>query len=172
MIKMLACCCFIVGCCGFGGMKVREYGKRYEELTYIRYLLNTMLIELESHRATLGETCLALATKLREPYKDIFLGLYDLLEKERLETPHVYWERQISELSRQLNLKKEETRILREIIHIADATTMIMPLEVVRQSMVEWDKVIAAAEKVRNEKSRVTMCLSITTGLLLCILVI
>ncbi len=172
MMKILACLCLLLGSCGFGCMKVREYRKHCDELNYIRYILNTMLIETENHRGTFGETCLAVASKLKEPYKDFFLGLYNLLEKERMETPHIYWEKKIEELSGHLALTKDEISILRDVIRCADATTLMMPLELLRQSMVEWDKAIISAEKVRMERSKVTLCLSISVGLLLCITII
>ncbi len=172
MIKALACICFIVGSTGFGYIKVLEYAKHYEELVYIKYILGCMLIELENGRGTFGETCLRLSSKLKAPYKDIFNGLYDLLEKEREETPHTYWNQKISELAGSIYLKKAEINILQGIIRCADGTTLAMPLEVIRESITELDKVIRSAEQVRKERSKVTLCLSIMVGLLLCITLI
>lgn len=172
MIKMLACICFLLGSCGFGCIKVLEYKKRCNELIYIRYILNTMLLETENRRGTFGETCLVMSGKIRQPYGEIFQGLYDLLERERTEKPQVYWEKKIKELAGLLLLKKEEIHILEGIIRCADGTTLSMPLEVLRESLSEWDKVIRSAEQVQKERSKVTLCLSITVGLLLCITVI
>ncbi len=172
MIKALACVCFIVGSVGFGYIKVTEYAKHYEELVYIKYILNCMKIEIENGRGTFGETCLALSKKLRTPYRDIFQGLYELLEKKRDEKPYTYWNIKISELVGMVCLKKNEEGILRGIIRCADGTTIATPLEVIKESIVEWDKAIRLAEQVRKERSKVTLCLSITVGLLLCITVI
>ncbi len=172
MIKMLACICFLLGSCGYGCIKVREYRKRCDELIYIRYILNTMLLETENRRGTFGETCLVMSGKLRQPYREIFQGLYDLLERERTETPKVYWENKIKELAKLLLLKKEEIHILQGIIRCADGTTLSMPMEVLRDSLSEWDRVIYSARQVQKEKSKVTLCLSIAVGLLLCITVI
>lgn len=172
MIKLLACCCFLLGAYGFGICKVKEYKKHYQELVYIRYIINTMLIEVENHRETFGETCLAVSKKVKEPYVDMFLGLYTLLEKERQQSPICYWEEKIGELAESLLLKKEEIEILRGIIRCADCTTISMPLEVLRQSMVEWDKAILQAECIKNERSKVTLCLSLTAGLILCITIL
>lgn len=172
MMKILACGCFLLGSSGFGFIKVWEYKRRCNELIYIRYILNTMLIEMEHQRGTFGETCLSLSAKLKQPYSDMFLGLYQLLEKERLETPVTYWETKICTLAGDLMLNKEEIAILRGVIRCVDGSTLMMPLEIIRQSMVEWDKAIIAAERIRNERSKVTLCLSVTAGLLLCITVI
>lgn len=172
MLKIPACICFIIGCFGFGYGKIREYKKHYEELVYIRYILNLLLLEIENKRGTLGEICLVLASKLREPYRAIFKDLFELLEKERKKTPRLYWEEKIKELASYITLKKEEKDILQSVIRCAEGTVPKMPMEVLRESISEWDKVIAKAEQTKNEKSKVTMCLSITTGLLLCVLVI
>ena len=172
MIKALACVCFIVGSLGYGYIKVLEYAKHYEELVYIKYILNCMLIEIENGRGTFGETCLSLAKKLRTPYRDIFQGLYELLEKERNENPYIYWSIKISELAGNVYLKKDEEEILQGVIRCADGATIATPLEVIRESIMEWDKVIQTAEQVRKERGKVTLCLSITVGLLLCITVI
>lgn len=172
MLKVLACICFLVGSGGFGWIKVKEYEKRCEELSYIKYILNTMLVEIENHRTTFGETCLLLSRKLKEPYREMFAGLYQLLENERREKPNIYWERKINELSEKLMLKKEENTILNGIIRCSDATALTMPLEIIKQSMAEWDKVISEAERIRAERSRVMLCLSFTVGILLCITII
>lgn len=172
MIKALVCVCFIVGSVGFGYIKVLEYAKHYEELIYIKYILSCMLIEIENGRGTFGETCLTLSKKLRTPYRDIFQGLYELLEKERDKNPYTYWSIKISELAEKVYLKKGEEEILQGVIRCADGTTIATPLEVIKESIVEWDKVIRTAEQVRKERSKVTLCLSITVGLLLCITVI
>ena len=87
MLKLLACACFISGSCGFGCLKVLEYKRRYEELTYIRYILNTLLLETQNRRGTFGESCFRLASKIKAPYCDIFMGLYRMLEKERKNIP-------------------------------------------------------------------------------------
>lgn len=172
MIKALACVCFIMGSVGFGYIKVREYAKHYDELVYIKYILNCMLIEIENRGGTFGETCLALSRKLKVPYKEIFRGLYELLEKERNENPYTYWNAKIGELTKTVYLKKDEACILQDVIRCADGTNLAMPLEVLKESIVEWDKVIRRAEQVRKERSKVTLCLSITVGLLLCITII
>ncbi len=172
MLKIPACICFLMGCIGFGYFKVLEYKRRYDELVYIRYILNALLLETENKRGTLGESCLFLSSKLKEPYKRIFNGLYELLEKERKKMPQLYWEEKMQELAPFIPLKKEEVDILKGIIRCADGTTLGMPVEVLRESISEWDKVIATAEQARKEKSKVTIYLSLTTGLLLCILVI
>ncbi len=172
MMKLLACICFLLGSSGFGWMKVLEYRKRHEELRYIRYVLNTMLIEMENKRGTFGETSLSISKKLRFPYSDIFAGLYHLLERERKEEPFVYWAEKIEELSQKLLLKKEETDILKGLVSCMDATTITEPLDILRQTMVEWDKVINKAEKVRSDRSRVTLVLSVSVGLVLCITIL
>ncbi len=172
MLKIPACVCFLIGCFGFGFGKVSEYKKRYDELVYIRYILNLLLLEIENKRGTLGESFFVLASKLREPYCTFFKDLYKLLEKERKKAPWFYWEEKIKELAVNIPLKKEETDILQSVIRCADGTVAEMPIEVLRESISEWDKVITKAEQIKNEKSKVTMCLSVTTGLLLCILVI
>lgn len=172
MLKIPACICFIIGCFGFGYSKVREYKKRYDELIYIRYILNLLFLETESRRGTFGENCLAVAAKVKEPYKRIFEELYELLEKERKKMPKLYWEEKIRELTPCIPLKKDEADILQGIIRCVDGTTLGMPLEVLRESISAWDKVIIKAEQIKNEKSKVTMCLSVTSGLLLCILTI
>ena len=168
----MACGCFILGSSGFGYMKVKEYQKRYEELVYIRYILYSLLMETESHRGTFGESCRALSDKLKEPYREMFLGLYLLLERERREDPGVYWEEKIRSLATNIMLQKEEIRILLGIIRCTDGTTLAMPIEVLRQSLSEWEGIIYAADAVRKEKSKVTLCLSVSAGLLLCITII
>ena len=172
MLKIPACICFFMGCFGFGYFKVMEYKRRYEELIYIRYILNALLLEMEHKRGTLGESCLFLASKIKEPYKSIFNDLYELLEKERKKMPQFYWAEKMSELARCISLKKEEITILQGVIRCADGTAMEMPVEVLRESITEWDKVIVREEQTQKEKSKVTICLSLTAGLLLCILVI
>ncbi len=172
MLKILACACFISGSCGFGCLKVLEYKRRYEELTYIRYILNTLLLETQNRRGTFGESCFRLASKIKAPYCDIFMGLYRMLEKERKKPPHIYWEDKMKELAPGIPLKQEEVKILQGVIRCVDGTTPAMPIEVLRESIIEWDKVIRTAEQVRKERSKVTLCLSITVGLLLCITVI
>ncbi len=172
MIKVLACVCFIVGSVGFGYIKVTEYAKHYEELVYIKHILNCMKIEIENGRGTFGETCLTLAKKLSPPYRDIFQGLYELLERARNKNPYTYWSIKINELAGIVCLKKDEEEILQGVIRCADGTTIATPLEVIKESIVEWDKAIRSAEQVRKERSKVTLCLSITVGLLLCITVI
>lgn len=172
MLKIPACIFFLLGCFGFGYFKVSEYKRRYDELVYIKYILNALLLETENKRGTLGECCLFLSSKLKDPYKRIFSGLYELLEVERKKLPQRYWEEKIQELSPCIPLKKDEVDILKGVIRCADGTTPAMPVEVLRESISEWDKVIAAAELARKEKSKVTIYLSLTTGLLLCILVI
>ena len=172
MLKIIACICFLIGSCGFGYIKVSEYGKRYEELIYLRYILSSLLLELQSRRGTFGENCLELYSKIKEHYANIFYGLYELLERERKKPPEIYWNDKIKELSEQILLKKEEIKILQGVIRCAGGTTPSMPMEVLQESLTEWDKVIVAAEQVRKEKSKVTFCLSITAGLLLCITII
>ena len=169
VLKLMACGCFLMGSIGFGYMKVREYQKRYEELVYIRYILNSLLLETESHKGTFGENCLTLSAKIKSPYKEVFEELYLLLERERRREPHTYWNEKIRELASVLILKKEEVRILQGVIRCTDGTTIAMPLEVLRQSLSEWDNVIREAENVRKDRSKVTLCLSITVGLILCI---
>lgn len=172
IFKLMACSCFILGSIGFGWTKVKEYHRRYEELIYIKYILNSLLLETESHKGTFGESCFALSMGLKEPYKSIFEGLYQLLERERRQEPRIYWNEKIRELSGVLMLRKEEERILQGVIRCTDGTTMAMPLEVLRQSLAEWDNVIHEAEVVRKDRSKVTLCLSVTAGLVLCITII
>lgn len=172
MLKLLACVCFISGSCGFGILKVLEYKRRYEELTYIRYILNTLLLETQNRKGTFGESCFRLASKLKTPYCNIFMGLYRMLEKERKKNPRIYWEEKMKELAPDIPLKQEEVKILQGVIRCVDGTTLAMPLEVLKESITEWDKVIQSAEQVRKERSKVTLCLSITVGLLLCITII
>lgn len=172
MLKALACACFLMGSFGFGFFKISEYKKRHEEMVYIRYIINALLIEMENFKGTFGENCLTLSKKLKAPYRDIFYGLYNLLEKERIETPVVYWEQQISELAGKLCLKKEEIYILRGMIKCVEGTTLTMPLEIIRQTLVEWDKAMKQAEIMKNERTKVTLCLSITAGFILCITII
>lgn len=172
MFKLLACGCFLMGSLGYGYSKVNEYQKRYEELIYIRYILNTLLLETTNHRGTFGENCLSVSSKIKEPYKKMFETMYYVLEKERKHSPYIYWENAIKELASKVLLKREEVRILQGVIKCTDGTTIGMPVEVMRQSLSEWDTVIAEADKVRKEKSKVTLCLSISAGLLLCITIL
>ncbi|MBQ8246191.1 MAG: stage III sporulation protein AB [Lachnospiraceae bacterium] len=172
MVKLIACVCFLTGCTGYGLIKATEYKKRYNEMIYIKYILQTMLIDMEHHRGTFGETCLAVSEGLRQPYQKIFYELYQLLECERIERPEVYWGQCMDKLAKELLLNKEETGILQQVIKCVNGTTVNMPLENMKQCLDEWDKAIQKAERVRNEKSRVTIYLSITAGLLLCITII
>lgn len=172
LLKLMACVCFLFGSGGYGYIKVREYQKRYEELVYIRYILNTLLLETENHRGTFGENCLIVSDRLKEPYRKMFHGLYHLLERERIEEPAKYWADKITALASEIRLQKEEIRILQGVIRCTEGTTLAMPLEVLRQSLTEWEDVIHKADTVRKEKSRVTLCLSVSAGLLLCITII
>lgn len=172
MIKALACACFLMGSCGFGLFKMIEYKKRHEEIVYIRYVINSLLMEMENFKGTFGENCLVISKKIKQPYSEIFKGLYYLLEKERRESPGVYWERQMEELGKHLCLKKEELRILQEMIQCVEGNTLAVPLDSLRQTMVEWDKIIKQAEHVRTERTKVTLCLSVTAGLILCITIL
>ena len=171
-MKGIACICFLFGCGGFGFFKINDYRRHYRELVYIKYILNTMIIEMENHRGTFGETCFVLSQKVKKPYNEIFEGLYHLLEEERSNTPERYWNEKMDILSKELELLREEKEILQGIIRCADSNTLSIPLEVLRQSLVEWDKVILSAEKIKNERSKVTLALSITAGLILCITVL
>ncbi len=172
VLKLMACGCFLMGSFGYGYSKVRDYQKHYEELLYIRYILNSLLIETESRKGTFGENCLTLSGKIKSPYKEIFEELYQLLERERKRSPHTYWNEKVEALATVLMLKKEEVRILRGVIKCTDGTTIAMPLEVLRQTLSEWENVIREAEHVRKDRSKVALCLSITVGLLLCITII
>lgn len=172
MVKLLACGCLLAGSSGFGVLKVLEYRKRYKELIYIRYILNTVLITLEHHGGTFGETCFLLARRFRPPYNDLFQGLYQTLEKERNEEPGVYWKEQIELVGRKVLLNKEEKAILQGLVRCMDTTTLSMPLDVIRQSLLEWDKAVSQAEEVCRDKSKVTLCLSVAAGVILCITVL
>lgn len=171
-MKYIACICFLVGSGGFGFVKVVEYRKRYRELVYIKYILNMMLVEIENHRETFGETCLAISDKVKEPYKEMFAGLYGLLEREREEIPEKYWKKRTELLATELMLTNEEKEILFGVIRCADCNMISMPLDILRQTLAEWDKVIIKAEEIKNERSKVTLTLSIAVGLILCITVL
>ena len=172
MIKAMVCGCFLIGCCGYGFCKLVEYKKRYDEMVYIRYIINVLLMEMENFKGTFGENCLVLSRKIKQPYSDIFKGLYVHLEKERKEAPGIYWERQMEALGKHLYLRKEELNILKEMIRCVEGDTITMPIESLRQTLVEWDKVMKQAERIRTDRSRVTLCLSITVGLILCITIL
>ncbi len=172
MMKAVACACFLMGSMGFGFFKVVEYKNRYEEMVYIRYIMNLLLMEMENFRGTFGENCFVLSKKIKQPYSGIFKGLYYLLEKERKETPVVYWERQMKELGKHLCLKTEELKILLGMIQCVEGDTITVPLETMRQTMVEWDKVMKQAECIRTNRTKVTLCLSVTVGFILCITIL
>ena len=138
----------------------------------IRYVINALLMEMENFKGTFGENCLVLSRKIKQPYKNIFNGLYELLEKERKEAPGIYWERQMEALGKHLYLRKEELNILKEMIRCVEGNTITIPIESLRQTLVEWDKVMKQAERIRTDRSKVTLCLSITVGLILCITIL
>lgn len=156
------------GCAGYGIACAREYEMKYRELLYFKQVISNLIITLKKGRYTFGECCFEVALSSREPYKKIFMSMYESLENERMLTLGEIWQRGVRMLAEELKMKELET--LRQCVHFGDTSFVEQPVEALIDVNYALEQLIYQTEKVKKDRSRLAICLGLSAGILLCLL--
>ncbi len=168
MIRWIPFLLVFAGCSGYGLSCAAEYEKKYRELLYCKQVITNLAISLEKGCLTFGECCYEVAGGCREPYKTILIQMYESLEIQREWALDAVWCEGMKKLMRQLQIKELET--LQHCACLGNTAFFQQPVAVLEDVNATLEQLIMQTQKVKRERSRLAICLGLSTGCLLCIL--
>lgn len=168
MIRCVPFLLILAGCTGYGISCAREYESKYRELIYLKQVMTNLKIALNNGRLTFGECCYEVSRSCRKPYDEVLSEMYIRLEKERECGLVEVWQSGLGRLVKELDIK--ELGSLQQATYLGDATFVEQPVETIEELIVVVEDLIRQTEKVKKEKSRLSICLGISGGCMLCLL--
>lgn len=172
MLKLAGIVMLLAGCVGMGISKVGDEKSRVNELRQIKKIIIRIQNEMIYGKRTLPEICFLLSQCMEMPYQNIFLGIYQQLRENKGDVLETIWKEQMAIGLKPLPLKIEEKNILYclpEHLGIQDET---MQAASIGQSLDMLTEHIRQAETEYENKAKVIMCLSITAGLFISIILL
>lgn len=91
-MKWMGASFVIFAMAGLGSCQAIKIRKRYEELLYIKKIMFMLRGEINYNISNMGEIFLHLSQKVKEPYKEAFLGISERIEKGDGEQLKCMWE--------------------------------------------------------------------------------
>ncbi len=168
MMKGIAMILMFSGCVGYAFAWMREFRWKMEELVYIKHILSSLRMEMEKGRRTFGECCLEISTTLKKPYCNIFKNMYEELELRREFPLHVLWERAVEEIIDYVKLK--ELTVIKRCSLFGTGAYVEIPMEAVSGVTEELDRIWQDMFLEAKRKTKLSFCLGISAGCLLCLL--
>ena len=165
IIKLTGAVLFVVTSSLYGWMKARDLWMRRQELKYLIQMMTLLKNEVTYRRSSLGETFLEVSEECREPYCDIFSGIYQKMEYDRCSF-HNAWREALEDMISATCLQKEDVHCMTGLTGLARAMNGQLQEEVFGQIGSRMEDQMERLEEDYRQKGRVYCCMGITIGIL------
>lgn len=149
----------------YGWIKARDLWMRRQELKYLLQVMTLLKNEVTYRRSSLGETFLKISEECREPYRDIFHGVYKKMEYDRCSFRDTWQEASECMISGTC-LQKEDLHCMTELTGLAYAMNGQLQEEVFGQIGSRIEDQMEHLEEDYRQKGKVYCCMGITIGIL------
>lgn len=170
MCKLAGMILLLTGCIGLGAEKVSEEKRRIAALRELYRIMTRIQKEMVYGKRTLPEICRLLEQCTREPYQGIFSAVYQDMERKDGTLLERSWRMRMEAGLKGLPLKEEEKNILLDLPAHLGILDESMQADDIGQSLDMVKGHIRQAECEYENKRKVIMSISITTGIFLVIL--
>ncbi|MCM1175083.1 MAG: stage III sporulation protein AB [Blautia sp.] len=172
MFKLAGILLLMAGCCGLGANRVAEAKQRIRELREIRRMVIRIQSEMAYGKRTLPEICLLLGQCMEEPYRTAFSAIYQKMEENDGTGLNRIWKERMEDCMAALPIWEEEKDILRNMPECFGSLDEKQQAADIGQSLDFLTAHIAQAEAGYENQARVTMSISVMTGIFLVILLL
>lgn len=162
----------LVGCGGLGVWYGEQYREQVRTLQRFIHILELFEAEIRYGKCLLAECCLRLSEKLEEPYKGIFIEIYQK-SMEYSGDSFGYICRQSMEYGmRELVAKTGDKELLINCFAKSGYEEDVLQLRVIEQTKKQLEQRLEYVSKENMSKYRVALGMGVMSGLLLVILLI
>lgn len=172
MLKITGVCIVLAGMLGLG---LSINAERAQHISYLKdwsRLLEIMENEIAFQRSTLPEICYRIGHHHKIRQSEFVLQLDELIKSNQGLTFGDCWKSKITQILKQQRLKKDEIQLLEEVgnnLQYEDHKMQMRTMQNVRECL---EKKIAQEEKEKQEKGKITMCLSCVCGIIMTVILL
>lgn len=165
VFKITGAALFIITSSLYGWIKAKDLWMRKQELKYLLQIMTLLKNEVTYRRSSLGETFWGISEECREPYRDIFNGIYQKMEYERCSF-HDAWQEALEYMASVTCLQKEDVHCMMGLTGLARAMNGQLQEEVFGQISSRMEYQMEHLEEDYRQKGKVYCCMGITIGIL------
>lgn len=155
------------------GVALRDRVKRgLEQLYQMRQIMKMFQSEITYTHAPLPEACRRVGGQVKSPYREALLQIHEQMQQNAGESFDIIWKRHMGKCLKQLDVHREEQRILYEFGESVGFMDGQMQTEILGQLIYKLELAIDRQEKEQVNKCRVIMSLSVMGGLMVAIILI
>lgn len=165
LIRMMGAVLLILTSSLYGWIQAKELIERRGELNYLSQLIAAFKSEVSFQRSSLGEIFLKISEKSRDPYQDIFRGIYQGMECGRKSFEDM-WQEALKRMAAETCLKKEDIQYMMELANLAKAMDLRYREEIFERVSEEMEGKNKYLENEYRQKGKVYCCMGITIGIL------
>lgn len=172
LFRLLGVVFVVGGCSGLGIWYREQLHGRLRAIRSLVKLLEMFMSEISFGKATLAESCKAVARRMEEPYKGVLEQIYWEYSANQTDSFRVILVRYMSGLFDMLPLKEEEKECFYSAFGDQGFPDGQMQLKCMEQSRKRLEDMIALQSQELKEKSRMAMGLGVMSGLLLVVIML
>lgn len=172
MIKLLGVFFLLVGSIGVSASLCRERKRQQLQLREMKHMFLLMQEDIRYSGLPIPLIIQKTAKKVKPPFSEALISIADLLLQNDGEQLHPVWEKEMQDVSGQLQLSAEQQELLMEFPQSLGLWEKEGQAKALSYYIEETEKWIVQSEKEEKDKNKVIMSLGAAAGILLSVLLL